>query len=670
MRSIKLKPSPHGSGRKTGSLRTSRKPHHRFGLLALALALGALCLGLTAGSAAAAPSATFSTVNEDADGTGHCHNGPGQVNCNIYDGKQYVWLNGGPANAALPDGTYFFAVSAPGGQANPNDGFAKNLSDDYDAYTNRTFSVLNGIISYGGNHDFDSNKIRLMPYADTPNPGGVYNLAICSLADGYPVDPSTCKYDSFKVGDAQVPTADPLTVTKDANGAYNKTFAWTVSKAVDKTLVQQVGGGSATFNYTVTVNHDNGTISDVKVDGTISVFNPNLDENNDPLPVDINGVTDTLSDGTDCDVTGGGPQPPPLPLSDTKTDFTYSCDLGSTLPSDELDNTVTVDWSNQVLDNGAQLDAGSADFTFTGVPPYPGIAFSENEIDECANVTDSYAGTLGTPCVGDANPTTYPYQRTIAVPANDCRSYDNTATSTANDTGATDSASQTVTVCGPAKTGALTMGFWKGPNGNSLIQNYCAPASGTSLQTYLQNVGTSTEGPFKDAPLACGNSTSGLVKYVNTILGAASASDMNKMLKAQMLATALDVYFSGPGYSSTSSGSGKNQIKAPSSFLPNGGIDGFVMDLKAICPMVDNVSAGTATCKNNKPSTDAFAAGAVPWASRSVGGILQFAATTGTSPWATGAFTSPTWYGTDRTKQEILKNVFDQFNNQLAFGSF
>jgi hypothetical protein len=31
---------------------------------------------------------------------------------------------------------------------------------------------------------------------------------------------------------------------------------------------------------------------------------------------------------------------------------------------------------------------------------------------------------------------------------------------------------------------------------------------------------------------------------------------------------------------------------------------------------------------------------------------------------------SPAWYGGDRTKQEILKNVFDQFNNQDAFGSF
>jgi len=33
-----------------------------------------------------------------------------------------------------------------------------------------------------------------------------------------------------------------------------------------------------------------------------------------------------------------------------------------------------------------------------------------------------------------------------------------------------------------------------------------------------------------------------------------------------------------------------------------------------------------------------------------------------------GSATAGGWYGTDRTKQEVLKNVFDQINNQDAFG--
>ena len=163
---------------------------------------------LTPAVAGAVAGAGYTTVNTAVDGSGHCKNGNPGVNCNIYDGKQYVWTNGGPdGNVLVPDGQYFFAVLAPGGQPNPNDGGPKNLSDDFDAYTNRTFTVTNGEISaYGGSHDFatdtndnDEEKIRLFPYADTTNPGGVYIMAICSLGSGYPVVPRSCKYDAFKV---------------------------------------------------------------------------------------------------------------------------------------------------------------------------------------------------------------------------------------------------------------------------------------------------------------------------------------------------------------------------------------------------------------------------------------------------------------------------------------
>ena len=145
--------------------------------------------------------AGFTTVNEAADGPDHCENGNPQVNCNLYDGKEFVWLNGGPAaNGLGPDGQDFFAVLEPGGQPSPNDGGAKNLSDDFDARTNRTFTVTGGEVSaYAGTHDFDAPFIRLFPYADTTNPGGVYIMAICSLGRGYPVNPRDCKYDAFKV---------------------------------------------------------------------------------------------------------------------------------------------------------------------------------------------------------------------------------------------------------------------------------------------------------------------------------------------------------------------------------------------------------------------------------------------------------------------------------------
>ena len=92
----------------------------------------------------------------------------------------------------------------------------------------------------------------------------------------------------------------------------------------------------------------------------------------------------------------------------------------------------------------------------------------------------------------------------------------------------------------------------------------------------------------------------------------------------------------------------------------------FVMDLTAICPMVDNTTAGTAKCKLGQPSTDGFASGAFPWASRSVQGILDYESTV-PSPF-NGSATSPVWYGGVRKLQEIAKNTFDQINNQQAFG--
>ena len=166
---------------------------------------------LTAG---AVTGAAFTTVNTAMDAAGHCLNGNPAINCNMYDGKKYVWLNGGPVASQLgPSGKFFFAVLAPSNQPTPNDGGAKNLSDNYDSHTNRTFTVKSGkVSSYSGSHTFDHGMIRLFPYANTPNTGGVYILAICSLANGYPVKASACKYDAFKVttgttGMTSTPTA-------------------------------------------------------------------------------------------------------------------------------------------------------------------------------------------------------------------------------------------------------------------------------------------------------------------------------------------------------------------------------------------------------------------------------------------------------------------------------
>lgn len=185
--------------------------------------------------------AVFTTVDVAVDGAGKCKNGNPAVNCNIYMGKPYVWLNGGPSASSIgPNGKYFFAVLAPGGQPTPNDGGKWNLSDDYDAYTNRTFTVTNGDISaYTGTHDFDSGAgtgprpangmpplLRLYPYADSPNRGGVYIMAVCYIgADGsqYPVSASSCKYDAFKAP-SEDPTPPVCILTATGTDAEGKKY--------------------------------------------------------------------------------------------------------------------------------------------------------------------------------------------------------------------------------------------------------------------------------------------------------------------------------------------------------------------------------------------------------------------------------------------------------------
>jgi hypothetical protein len=223
--------------------------------LLLLVAVTAAACALIAPAAGAVSGAGYTTVNTAVDGGNHCKNGNPAVNCNIYDGKEFVWLNGGPAaNGLGPDGQYFFAVLVPGGQPDPNDGGAKNLSDDFDTVANRTFTVTGGEVSaYGGTHTFDSPFIRLFPYADTTNPGGVYIMAICSLDRGYPVAPRDCKYDAFKV--------------QKGNGKVQSVLSG--RKYLDANTNGQLDAGEVGLkDWSITITGTDGTNATVKTDAS------------------------------------------------------------------------------------------------------------------------------------------------------------------------------------------------------------------------------------------------------------------------------------------------------------------------------------------------------------------------------------------------------------------
>ena len=159
--------------------------------------------------------------------------------------------------------------------------------------------------------------------------------------------------------------------------------------------------------------------------------------------------------------------------------------------------------------------------------------------------------------------------------------------------------------------------------------------SGTWLRAYA---------PFQDlSPTA--NCTA-VATYVYNIIKAANSSGaaMNAMLKGQMLATALDVYFSDAGL-------GGNKIGAPNPI----GSDNI--DLTQVCKMIDS-STGSGTCSGTyQNSSTAFG----PANCLTVLQMLAYAGALSQSN-AGGSI----WYGQVKATQELAKNAFDAINNQVA----
>jgi hypothetical protein len=180
--------------------------------LRVALCAVVCLMGLVVPILANPPSgAIFTTV---ADGS--------EVNFNIYPSKDAVYLDGGPGPGApqtaagLDDGRYVFQVTDPSGK--------RLLSTDQARC--RQFDVADGIITNvvatgcqhvtGVDIDHGAVTVQLIPYSDTPNPGGVYkvwatllenylcplNVVDCGYKAGHNVhgfSPSDSKTDNFKV---------------------------------------------------------------------------------------------------------------------------------------------------------------------------------------------------------------------------------------------------------------------------------------------------------------------------------------------------------------------------------------------------------------------------------------------------------------------------------------
>jgi hypothetical protein len=185
--------------------------------------------------------------------------------------------------------------------------------------------------------------------------------------------------------------------------------------------------------------------------------------------------------------------------------------------------------------------------------------------------------------------------------------------------------------------GGLGMGYWKSKNGQDIIKN----TVGTGLRTFL--IGFN---PFKDlSPTATNNQ---IAAYVTNVVNNANSSgaSMNAILKSQMLATALDVYFSDPAL-------GGNSIGAPA---PIGGIH---IDLTKICKMI----GASNTCSGvYQDVTAAFGGATCP----TVLSMLNYAASQAAPASGANPLAIP-WYGQVKATQEMAKNAFAAINTNVAF---
>ncbi len=249
---------------------------------------------------------------------------------------------------------------------------------------------------------------------------------------------------------------EDLTVSKTATPAFTRTYTWGIDKSVDQTRIDIADGGTATFNYTVSVTHDSGTDSGWQVTGTITVTNPN-----DWMPIQAD-VSDAVDNGGTCSIDGGGSSIVVAASDQVQKD--YTCTWASDPTPASGINTATATWDAGTYFTPTGSADGTKDFTFDTPTTLT---------DESVSVDDTYAGHLGTVTYSDPSPTEFTYSRTVTPSDyNGCGTftYDNTATFTTNDTATQGSDSQTVTV-NVANCGVFgkTLGFWGNRNGHKIL---------------------------------------------------------------------------------------------------------------------------------------------------------------------------------------------------------
>jgi hypothetical protein len=193
----------------------------RRGPKALAMAAAgsvAIALASVAAVVAAPPTTPLSGAIFTTDATGV------PVNLNLYAAKEDVYLNGGPGinapdgAAGLPAGTYSFQVTDPSGKT-----LLSTDAPECRQFTVNDSGVIGAVVAVGGcehatgaDGEDGGATVQLLPYADTPNNGGVYKVWVSPTAlldcsapgNKHCFVPRYSKTDNFKVRNPRVVEID------------------------------------------------------------------------------------------------------------------------------------------------------------------------------------------------------------------------------------------------------------------------------------------------------------------------------------------------------------------------------------------------------------------------------------------------------------------------------
>jgi hypothetical protein len=236
------------------------------------------------------------------------------------------------------------------------------------------------------------------------------------------------------------PPIPSLTVTKTALAEYRSEYDFKVEKTGSADSLTLSTGQTYMVDYAVRVDLAGKTDSDWKVSGTVTVANSG------DVWVRVTEVKDTfLPTMQDWALACRDPLPPLWPRRAFAC--TYAVDLAE--PLNGTNKAEAAGISSGRLVQGA----GTAEVNFTQATVV---------VDECAEVSDSFAGYLGKVCAG-AVPQVFTYSRQIG-PYGECGEYQvpNTALIVESDSGEESSDSWTVTVTVPCSGGCtLTQGYWK-----------------------------------------------------------------------------------------------------------------------------------------------------------------------------------------------------------------